>query len=168
MKRRDTDGTVERRPDHRIATVRLACGLSRSQLARKSGVSRRKLAEFERGAAVPTASELAAVAEACGVGRDEIARPTLDVAAVANGVGNGSSSEIRSEAASDALLREYLSMLLELRKASEIAPVSLRQDDLAELAAALGGTPEAIKARLVELLGTDSRGASEMLSFLTL
>jgi hypothetical protein len=86
---------------------------------------------------------LSALAVACDVAPSELAQPEPD-------------------AAFDALLREYLSMLLELRQASTIAPVSLRQDDLSELATALGGTPERIEARLVELLGTDAAGASEM------
>ena len=167
MKRRETDGTADHGSDLDIAAVRLEHGLSRMQLARKSRLSRRQIAAFEEGTAVPTANELAAIAEACGVDADEIVRPELDVAVVAGVVAKSADGEVRGQAASDALLREYLSMLLELRKASEIAPVSLRQDDLTELAAALGGTPEAIKARLIELLGADTRDASEMLSFLT-
>jgi transcriptional regulator with XRE-family HTH domain len=64
--------------------------------------------------------------------------------------------------APDALLREYLSMLLELRDTQRISPTSLRQEDLSELAAALGGTPEAIEARLMELLGTDEQEAWQL------
>jgi len=64
--------------------------------------------------------------------------------------------------APDALLREYLSMLLELRDTQRISPTSLRQEDLSELATALGGTPEAIEARLMELLGTDEQEAWQL------
>jgi hypothetical protein len=67
-----------------------------------------------------------------------------------------------SDPAQDALLREYLAMVLELRDAPDMAPASIRQDDLSELARALGGNPEAIESRLVELLGTDSAQAWEL------
>ena len=127
----------------RIEAARADHGWTRAQLARRAGISRRDLAAFEQGTSAPTASQLSALAVACDVAPSELAQPEPD-------------------AAFDALLREYLSMLLELRQASTIAPVSLRQDDLSELATALGGTPERIEARLVELLGTDAAGASEM------
>ena len=162
MKRRDTDGAVDCGSGHRIAAVRQERGLSRLQLARRSGLSRRPIAAFEEGTAVPTASELAAVSGACGVGPDEIVRPELDARVAAGVVVSGADGELRGQAASDALLREYRSMLLELRRVSAIAPISLRQDDLTELAKALGGTPELIEARLIELLGTDTQSASEM------
>ena len=167
MKRSETDETADHGCDLHLAAIRREHGLSRMQLARKSGLSRRRIAAFEEGTEVPTATELAAIAGACGVDADELVGPELDVAVVAGVVVGSANGEVRGQAASDALLREYLSMLLELRKASEIAPVSLRQDDLTELATALGGTPEAIKARLIELLGADTRDASEMLTFLT-
>ena len=162
MKRRDTDGAVDSGSCHRIAAVRQERGLSRSQLARKSGLSRRQIAAFEEATTVPTASELAAVSRACGVSPDEIMRPELDARVVAGVVESGADGELRGQAASDALLREYLSMLLELRRVAALAPISLRQDDLTELAKALGGTPELIEARLIELVETDTQSASEL------
>jgi transcriptional regulator with XRE-family HTH domain len=143
MKRRATDPAVPAGPGPRIKAVRTEHGLSRSQLARASGLRRHDIAAFEEGTAVPTASDLGAIAVACGVGAADLLRPRMDPAF-------------------DALLREYLSMVLELRRASTIPAVSLRQEDLTELAKALGGTPELIEARLIELLGTDAEGASEL------
>jgi len=142
MKPHEADPAAQPAPG-RLEAVRLDRGWSRSQLARRSGVRRRDIAAFEQGTATPTAKDLAAFAVALGVAPEDLARPQPDTAF-------------------DALLREYLSMLLELRQASTIAPVSLRQDDLTELAKALGGAPERIEARLIELLGTDAQGASEM------
>jgi transcriptional regulator with XRE-family HTH domain len=143
MKRRATDSAVPAGPGSRITAVRTEHGLSRSQLARASGLRRQDIAAFEEGTAVPTTSDFGAIAVACGVGATDLVRPRIDPAF-------------------DALLREYISMVLELRQASTIPPVSLRQEDLTELAKALGGTPELIEARLIELLGTDAAGASEM------
>jgi transcriptional regulator with XRE-family HTH domain len=167
MNRPEADASSSRATDHRIEAVREERGLTRSQLARRSGVSRRKLAAFESGAAVPSPAELAAVAQACGVGADAIATPAPDATGVARNASSGSPGEIRGQVASDALLHEYLTMLKELRRASAIAPVSLRESDIAELATALGRTPEAVKARLVELLATHDADTSEVLAFLT-
>lgn len=143
MKRSAKDPVGPVGPGPRIEAVRTEHGLSRSQLARVSGLRRRDIAAFEEGTAAPTASDLGAIAVACGVDVRDLLRTQMDPAF-------------------DALLREYLSMVLELRRASTIAPVSLRQEDLTELAKALGGTPQLIEARLIELLGTDAESASEM------
>lgn len=84
---------------------------------------------------------------------------------IAEGVtSNRATGELQGEAAFDALLREYLSMVLELRNSREAAPSSIRQDDLCELARALGGTPEAIEVRLMQLLGTDQHNAWQVRS----
>ena len=53
-------------------------------------------------------------------------------------------------------------MVQELRQAQGLPLSSLRQHDLSELAIALGGTPEAIEARLIELLDTDRRHAEQL------
>jgi transcriptional regulator with XRE-family HTH domain len=153
--------------EHRIAAVREECGLTRSQLARRSGVSRRRLAAYENGTAEPSPGELAAVAAACGVGADQIAAPAPAPAVVAGIVISGSAERLRGPVASDALLRAYLSMLLELRRTSEIPAASLREADIAELATAIGRTPEAVKARLVELPENDERDTTAALAFLT-
>ena len=47
-------------------------------------------------------------------------------------------------------------MVYELRNLPA-APAPMREEDLATLADALGGTPEAIEARLHELIGRESR-----------
>ena len=53
-------------------------------------------------------------------------------------------------------------MVRDLRGTSAIPPSSLRHDDLTELGRVLGGTPEAIEARLVELLTTDLPDAQRL------
>jgi hypothetical protein len=127
-------------------------------------LSRRRVVSLERGRTVASESEVANLAEACGVGIGVLATAGCRVTLVAETVSPHLTGEVSGDAALDALLREYVSMLLELRNSSEIAPVSFRHDDLTELARALGGTPQAIEARLIELLGTDAQGASELRS----
>jgi hypothetical protein len=76
-----------------------------------------------------------------------------DDASVAREVGGGD--------ARDALLREYLSMVVELRSGRAVEPPTLRRDDLTELASALGETPEEVEAHLLRLLATEAGGAPE-------
>ena len=55
---------------------------------------------------------------------------------------------LRAGAGADGLLREYLAMIYELRNLPPGTRPPMREEDLAALADALGGTPEAIEARL--------------------
>src|SRR5262245_1841132 len=63
--------------------------------------------------------------------------------------------------AMDGLLREYLAMVVELRNAP-VTAATLRDADLSELALALGGSPDAIEARLRELIDADEQDVSEL------
>ena len=145
----------------RLHRLRRSNAMSRARLAWASGLSRRRVASLERGKASISAADLTALAEACGVDVDVLTRPELRITNVPGPMSQGS-EELRGEAATDALLREYVSMVVELREFRALSPADLRQDDLSELAQALGGTPEAIEARLVELLGADEEQASRL------
>ena len=146
----------------RVRQLRGVAGLTRAQLAKRSGVPRRTISLVERGQGEASLDELAAVAAACGVDAGELAPPPAnDLALVRPGVSPLTTAPIRGDAALDALLREYLSMVSELR--SDLGGAdSLRHDDLSELARALGGSPEAIEARLIELMGSDAQEAWEL------
>jgi len=136
----------------RIHDARVSAGLTVRQLARRSGVSRRKLTAIEAGRQVVSAGEYEALAAACDV------HPNQPLTS-----GNGfkpvrsdpdRSGGVCGEPALDALLREYISMVVELRNTTVEQLKSLRAEDLDELALALGGTPDIIEARIVELLHT--------------
>ena len=139
----------------RLEQVRTAHDISQRRLARATGLSARQIAAFEAGRATPSGDEAAALADVLGIDPEELMPPGHRLAMV----GPGREGEQRGTAALDALLREYVSMVLELRGSDELPVATLRHDDLTELARALGGTPDAIEARLVDLLGTDARGA---------
>jgi hypothetical protein len=62
----------------------------------------------------------------------------------------------------EGLLREYLSMIYELRNLPPGSRVPLREPDLAALADALGGTPDAIEQRLMELIGSSREEAARL------
>ncbi len=146
----------------RVRRLRGRAGLSRTQLAKRSGMSRRSISMVERGQVEPSPDDLAAVAAACGADVAELAPPPAhDLALLGPGASPVATNPVRGEAAFDALLREYLSMVSELRT-NVFGSDSLRHGDLSELARALGGTPEAIEARLVALMGTSAQEASEL------
>lgn len=146
----------------RLRQLRRAKGLSRAQLADSSGLSRRTIASLERGRASLPEGDLSALARACGVEAGELDPPGYNLTLTVGASSDGTISGLQGEAALDALLREYVSMVVELRESRQFLPASLRQDDLCELARALGGTPEAIEARLIELLGTDQHEAWQL------
>ena len=155
----ELEGSVEF--GHRLEQVRTRAGLSPAELARSSRVSRRRILALEDGRTVPTDRELGALAQACRVSVFELIPPGLSLS-VLGGDPETPGAALRGDAALNALLREYLVMVLELRQGNPVTAPSLRHDDLVELAAALGGTPEAIEHRLVELLGAGADEAHEL------
>ena len=119
--------------------------------SRSTGLHARRMAAIERGRAAPSDDELVAIADACGVDATSLVPPQT----------SAHFEELGSGPAMDALLREYLAMVIELRNAP-LTAMTLRDTDLSELAKALGGTPAAIEARLRELLGADEFVASDL------
>lgn len=145
-----------------LRRLRRSKKLSRTQLASVTGVPRKQISAFEQGKPALSDTELGAIAETLEVEPGALTPPGYNLAVASGVLANGEVGELRGDAALDALLREYLSMVLELRDARTAPASSLRQDDLSELARALGGTPEAIEARLTELLGTDEQEAWQL------
>ena len=148
-----------------LEAARREAGLSPRKLAKKCGVPTRRIADLEQGTSVPTDRELGALAQGCGVSVFDLLPPGYSLRVLANS-GSDGAQELQGREASDALLREYLSMVVELRSGRVVTPPTLRHDDLAELAAALGDSPQAIETRLVELLDADATDASSILSMI--
>ncbi len=142
-----------------LEAARVEAGLSPRQLAKKSGVAQRRVADLERGADVPSEQEIGVLAQACQVSVFALVPPGYSLRVLDHDGSSSGPRVIVGSDAFDALLREYLSMVVELRSGRAIAPPTLRHDDLVELAAALGDTPDAIEARLLQLLGTDAAQA---------
>ncbi len=137
-----------------LETARQEAGISSRQLAKKSGIAARRLGELQEGTEAPTEGEIGLLAQACQVSVFALLPPGYSLHVLAHD-GSTGPREVVGDDASDALLREYLSMVVELRSGRAIAPPTLRHDDMVELAAALGDTPDAVEARLLQLLGTD-------------
>jgi transcriptional regulator with XRE-family HTH domain len=134
--------------------ARVAAGLSSRQLAKTSGVAPRRITELEEGRSAPTERELGVLAQACRISVFDLLPSGYSLRVLAHDTTSGA-HEVSGTDALDALLREYLSMVIELRSGRAVTPPTLRHEDLVELATALGDSPDAIERRLLELLGTD-------------
>jgi transcriptional regulator with XRE-family HTH domain len=141
--------------------VRKQQGLSRTVVARSAGLTRRELAAYERGRTEVPESDLWCLAGSCGVDVADLLprRDPLHIAADHSAIGVGDTVRRLRNPEPDDMLREYLSMIYELRRVPPGAPSPLRQPDLAALADALGGTPESIEARLMQLTGVSHEEA---------
>jgi transcriptional regulator with XRE-family HTH domain len=148
-----------------LESTRRTADLSQRKLAKRSGISVRRIDELEQGAAEPTDRELGALAQACRVSVFELLPAGYTLRVLAQDESTGV-RELEGGEASDALLREYLSMVVELRSGRPVTPPTLRHDDLVELAAALGDSPEAIEARLVSVLDADESTAPAIRSLI--
>jgi len=148
-----------------LRSVRKAQGLSRAEVARSAGLTRRELAAYERGRIPVPDSDLWCLAGSCGVDVSELL-PSRDKLVANSDLGSltvgDSVARLRAGASSDGLLREYLAMIYELRNLPPGTRPPMREEDLAALADTLGGTPEAIEARLHELIGVSRDEAARL------
>jgi transcriptional regulator with XRE-family HTH domain len=141
-----------------LEAARLRSGLSLRKLARSSGLTAGRISCLERGEALPTERELGSLAQSCRVSVFDLLPPGYSLRVLVHDNPDGA-REVAGQSALGALLQEYLSMVMELRSGRPVTAPSLRQEDLVELAGALGDTPESIEARLIALLGADADDA---------
>jgi transcriptional regulator with XRE-family HTH domain len=134
-----------------LADTRSRASLSPRKLARSSGLATSRITELESGATLPTDRELGALAQAFGVAVFDLLPPGYGLRVLVHD-GPRRVEEARGIDALDALMREYLSMVVELRSGRAVTAPTLRHEDVVLLARSLGDTPEAIEARLVALL----------------
>jgi transcriptional regulator with XRE-family HTH domain len=149
----------------RVHELRCERNWSEQQLARAAGITKRQLMRIEQGRAPATPDEVLQIACALGVHVADLTATTEPLTIVASPA-SGSSHKLTGAAAYEALLREYLSMVFELRNVTSFSHADLRQRDLTELSRALGETPRAIEARIAQLLDTDAEGAAGVRSTL--
>jgi transcriptional regulator with XRE-family HTH domain len=166
--RMDTNGvtaTADSEFGRFLEAARGRAGLSQRRLARASRLSSRRIASLERGDDVPTEAELGALAHGCNVSVFDLLPPGYSLRVLVHDTPDGA-REVAGAHALEALLQEYLSMVVEMRSGRPVTAPSLRHEDLVELAASLGDTPESIEARLVALLGADSDDAAAIRSMI--
>lgn len=152
-----TNGSADmrRRTGQRLRAVRERLGLTKSEAARRVGLTRRELGAYEKGRWRVPETTMARLAHAYGMSTGEVvptrsaSRLEIDADHVAAGE---TERRIPDDATPDEVLGEYLDLVRELRGLGENDELPLRDADLAVLAEALGGTPERIETRLVELI----------------
>lgn len=160
-----SDGLAPREVGRQLRHVRRKQGLSRSEVARSAGLTRRELAAYERGRAEVPESDLWCLAGSCGVDVSELLpnRAPVKVSSDLSLLAIGDSIRyLRNPVDDDEMLREYLAMIYELRNLPPGSRIPLRERDLMSLADALGGNPERIEARLVELIGMSHQEAARL------
>ena len=137
----------------RLRAVRRRQRLSRAEVARSAGLTRREVAAYERGATVP-ATDLWCIAGSCGVDVAELlpTRDPLRVDADTLSIGD-TVRRLRDGSTTDEVLTEYAGMVRELRDLGPDDTAEVREADLAALAESLRATPEEIQDRLGNLLG---------------
>jgi transcriptional regulator with XRE-family HTH domain len=159
------EGPSPREVGRTLRQVRKQQGLSRTVVARSAGLTRRELAAYERGRVEVPESDLWCLAGSCGVEVGELlpAREPLRISGDLSAIGVGDTvRRLRPSGEPDGVVREYLAMIYELRNLPAGSRIPLRQPDLVALADALGGTPEAIERRLVELIGASPNEAARL------
>jgi len=159
------DGPSSRQLGRHLKQIRRKQGLSRAEVARSAGLTRRELGAYERGSVDVPESDLWCLAGSCGVDVSELLpdRDPLHVSSDLSSLAVGDSiRHLRGPTEPDGLLREYLSMIYELRNLPPGSRVPLREPDLMTLADALGGTPDAIEQKLTELIGASREEAARL------
>jgi transcriptional regulator with XRE-family HTH domain len=159
------DGPSSRQLGRHLKQIRRKQGLSRAEVARSAGLTRRELGAYERGSVDVPESDLWCLAGSCGVDVSELlpSRDPLHVSSDLSSLAVGDSiRHLRGPTEPDGLLREYLSMIYELRNLPPGSRVPLREPDLMTLADALGGTPDAIEQKLTELIGASREEAARL------
>jgi transcriptional regulator with XRE-family HTH domain len=159
MTRSPDTGTA---PAASLAELRRAADKSRAQIAEATGLSRRTVRSLEQGRHIPSDAEVETLAEALGTQPSEVLRAVSSSATARKNKRKRKRAVVRQGSEADRLLLEYISMVQELRDAQRVSALTLREHDLSELAKALGGTPDAIEARLMQLLDTDRAHAEQL------
>jgi transcriptional regulator with XRE-family HTH domain len=160
------DEISSRRLGTALRDARMTAGLSRRDLAARTGYSSRQLRAFERGEAQPDDAQLERLAMACSQPVDSLL-PTRGEAPVALTEGHllvgATSAPLRSdEPPTDEVLRSYLGVVYEMRDSKPGSRIPLRDRDLDALATALGSDPELVETRLVELMDVTREEAAAL------
>lgn len=145
----------QRRTGDRLRAARERLGLSKSEAARRVGLTRRELAAYEKGRWRVPETTMARLAHTYGLPTGEVvpSRSASRLEVENDHVAAGEAERVLpDDATPDEVLGEYLDLVRELRGLGENDRLPLRDADLAVLAEALGGDPERIESRLVELI----------------
>ena len=139
-----------------LRAARRSAGLRRRDAAARVGLDAKHLRNYERGSAQIPEDVANRLAGEYGCDPSQLLpeRPTASVILEPRRVSvAGASKALRSDDPHpDEVLRGYLGLLYEIRSTKPGTEIPLRDKDLEALADALGGSPDAIETRLIELM----------------
>ena len=146
----------------RITEGREAAGLGAREAADRLGVSPRQLRAWERGEPGIPRAVRTAMAALYGLPLTDLVPPRADVAFDGGGTISIGSVSFSVRGATDSSLREFLTAVRSQRNLAGDTEVPVRADEAVVLAGVLGGTPEAIVARIRQLLDVTDDEAQEL------
>jgi transcriptional regulator with XRE-family HTH domain len=158
-------GDMAARPgdmSRRITEGREGAGLGRREAARRLGVTARHLRAWERGRGGIPKDVRTGMASLYGLPLTDLVPARPDVASDGDGMITIGSVAFSVRGATDNSLREFLDGVRSQRKLAGDAEVAIRADEAVVLAGVLGGTPEAIVARIRQLLDVTDDEAEEL------
>jgi transcriptional regulator with XRE-family HTH domain len=159
-----------------LRAVRRRKGLSLSEVARGAGLNRRELVNYERGKAEIPESDMWVLAGSIGVDISELMPPATPVEAPSDNLpavrhdpGIGSITDavaMLRRGAEDDEASPLLGTLRMLQQLPDGKRVPLKDRQLADIAAQLGGSPAAIENQVATILGCDAQEAARVRAIL--
>ena len=150
-----TNGIPAARIGWLVAEARSDAGLTPDDLAGKTGVRKRLVRRWERGAQIPNDDEILAVARACeiGVGRLLPPRDTVEFDRSARSLRVGASVVSVADVHNEAVLTTYVQLVRQQRGLAAGAAFDIRHEDIDALANSLDLDDTELEARLVAIVG---------------
>ncbi len=147
---RTAAGSSPKRVGKQLRALRRKKGLSLSEVARGTGLSRRELVAYERGKVAIPESDLWVLAGACGVDASELLPPVEAPALVAAPATIEDTITHLRSGQEDAVLNRHLNTLAALRALPPGSQVQLQDRERASMLETLGADPDTIEQRLVD------------------
>jgi transcriptional regulator with XRE-family HTH domain len=151
-----------KRVGKQLRALRRKKGLSLSEVARGTGLSRRELVAYERGKVAIPESDLWVLAGACGVDASELLPPVeVPALAAAPSTIEDTITHLRS-GQDDYVLNRHLNTLAALRALPPGSQVQLQDGERASMLEALGSDPSTIEKRLVDRMRISREEAARL------
>jgi len=147
-----------------LQAARKRRGWKRREAATHVRITPAQLRDYERGTTPVPAEICARLAECYGDDLTAHIPLRLPVQVDDGWIVAATDAESSGSGRAEDVLRGYVQLLTRLRGAKPGEPVALRATDLAAIAEAVNGDPEAVEARIVELLGCTRAEAARLRS----
>jgi DNA-binding XRE family transcriptional regulator len=138
-----------------VAEARSAAGLTQEDLATRTGVKRRLVKRWERGAQIPNDDEVVAIARSCEIGVGNLLPPrdTVEFDRVARSLRVGGAVVSVADVHNEAVLTTYVQLVRQQRGLAATAGFDIRHEDVDALADTLDLEDTELQQRLVAIVG---------------